>query len=85
MICQSHLFLETIQAQGCLENLAEDLRMKCNSDDVENMSECHKCNDNLCNNMAASSFECVQCDSKTVGTAETDQKEIVCNTVEHPS
>lgn len=58
-----------------MESISENLRLKCLTDFVEESnednpvnkpSECHMCNDNLCNNLAASSFECIQCDSKTV-------------------
>lgn len=55
-------------AQGCLEQLSEDLRNKCD-DGAETdgeLSECVKCNENLCNNMASKSFECIQCDSENV-------------------
>ncbi|XP_073810975.1 uncharacterized protein [Musca autumnalis] len=55
----------TIQAQGCLENLPENLRKKCKSDgdDDASLRECHKCNDNFCNKWAPTGFECIQCDS----------------------
>lgn len=62
------MFSETIQAQGCMENLAENLRSKCSSDDVDALNECHKCNGNLCNKWAANSFQCIQCDSATVSS-----------------
>uniref|UniRef100_A0A1L8EAS7 Putative hyphally regulated cell wall protein 1-like isoform x2 n=2 Tax=Haematobia irritans TaxID=7368 RepID=A0A1L8EAS7_HAEIR len=55
---------ETIRAQGCLENIPEKLRNKCEGNTIDSLKECHKCSENLCNVWAPSSYECVQCDSK---------------------
>lgn len=67
-------FLETVLAQGCLEQLSEELRKKCQDKNIgdlqtldsKELSECYKCNQNLCNNLASSTFECIQCDSENV-------------------
>lgn len=67
-------FLETVLAQGCLEQLSEELRTKCENkvvsdsqtENSEELNECFKCNNNLCNNLGSSSFECIQCDSDNV-------------------
>uniref|UniRef100_A0A1I8NG85 DUF753 domain-containing protein n=1 Tax=Musca domestica TaxID=7370 RepID=A0A1I8NG85_MUSDO len=64
-ICATVYDGSTIQAQGCLGNLAKHLRTKCDSDDADDLPECHKCNENLCNKWAADVFECVQCDSSS--------------------
>ncbi|KAM7344562.1 uncharacterized protein ACRADG_011240 [Cochliomyia hominivorax] len=68
-ICVTVYDGQTILAQGCFEQLSEELRNKCVDDDnrslenSEELSECVKCNENLCNNLGSNSFKCVQCDS----------------------
>ena len=64
---------ETVVYQGCLEQLSEELRNKCNpglqvidQQKSPKVSECLKCNGNLCNNLASETFNCILCDSNSV-------------------
>ncbi|XP_067634229.1 uncharacterized protein [Eurosta solidaginis] len=68
----------TVLAQGCFGQLAVELRSKCeptmiNWDDADldeydeapkfMHSDCYKCAGDMCNNISANGFECIQCDS----------------------
>ncbi|XP_065369292.1 uncharacterized protein LOC135961682 [Calliphora vicina] len=79
-ICVTVFDGQTILAQGCLEQLSEELRHKCDVDttaqDSLSLSECFKCNDNLCNNLASSSFECIQCDSESDANCRTNPQSL---------
>ncbi|KAI8119007.1 hypothetical protein FF38_10566 [Lucilia cuprina] len=76
-ICVSVFDGETIQAQGCLEQLSEDLRHKCDTQNLNDSTNCFKCNENLCNNLASKSFECIQCDSKTDENCRENPKRLL--------
>ncbi|XP_037828601.1 uncharacterized protein LOC119616318 [Lucilia sericata] len=76
-ICVNVFDGETILAQGCLEQLSEDLRHKCDAQNLNDSNDCFKCNENLCNNLASKSFECIQCDSETDENCRINPKSLL--------
>ncbi|XP_075166179.1 uncharacterized protein LOC142238429 [Haematobia irritans] len=75
-VCATVFDGESILAKGCLNTIPENLRMKCQGSDVDILNQCHKCNDDDCNEWIPSAFFCVQCDSKTDPTC-TIQDDII--------
>uniref|UniRef100_A0A1L8EIZ8 Putative conserved secreted protein n=1 Tax=Haematobia irritans TaxID=7368 RepID=A0A1L8EIZ8_HAEIR len=63
-ICATIFAGETIQAKGCLNTIPEKFRQKCNGSDIDILGQCHKCNDDECNEWALSDLYCAQCDSR---------------------
>ncbi|XP_013098685.1 uncharacterized protein LOC106081343 [Stomoxys calcitrans] len=63
-VCATVFNGETVEAQGCLDTIEENLREKCRGSAVDHLNQCHKCNEDLCNEWAPSDFQCIQCDSK---------------------
>ncbi|XP_054739547.1 uncharacterized protein LOC129245417 [Anastrepha obliqua] len=72
----------TVLAQGCLGQLAVELRNKCetptntNEDNEVAMegeklqtanAACYQCREDLCNEVSGEAFECIQCDSNADG------------------
>ncbi|XP_053962820.1 protein rtoA-like [Anastrepha ludens] len=72
----------TVLAQGCLGQLAVELRNKCetptntNEDNEVAMegeklqtanAACYRCREDLCNEVSGEAFECIQCDSNADG------------------
>ncbi|TMW44282.1 hypothetical protein DOY81_010639 [Sarcophaga bullata] len=85
-ICVTVFEGQTVVYQGCLEQLSEELRNKCNTGlqviDKQNSSklpECFKCNGNLCNNLASETFNCIQCDSSSDINCDSKPESLVAS------
>ncbi|XP_075166181.1 uncharacterized protein LOC142238431 [Haematobia irritans] len=65
-VCATIFNEGTIIAKGCLGNITEDIRIKCQGNNIDILNQCHKCKDDLCNEWSPNNMdlECIQCDSK---------------------
>ncbi|XP_037949178.1 cell wall protein IFF6-like isoform X2 [Teleopsis dalmanni] len=64
-LCATVFEGQSVQAQGCYQQLSLELRTRCQATDEIDQSEsdCHMCDADLCNNVGTKAFECLQCDS----------------------
>ncbi|XP_014100033.2 uncharacterized protein [Bactrocera oleae] len=81
-----------VLAQGCFGQLAVELRNKCEMPSTEEADvaeitdvdetalvvnrECHKCSEDLCNNLSAEGTDCIQCDSNEDAECASDTENL---------
>uniref|UniRef100_A0A0K8V2J4 DUF753 domain-containing protein n=1 Tax=Bactrocera latifrons TaxID=174628 RepID=A0A0K8V2J4_BACLA len=81
-----------VLAQGCLGQLAVELRNKCEMPSTEQTDgtemtdvdaavpavnrDCHQCSEDLCNNLSAEGTDCLQCDSNEEAKCASDTESL---------